>query len=452
MSSMPPSSVSTSTALSVAAARPPAWRKPVLITGIILVSVFVILVVLYFLNVLMPRYKCDATTGNCVGKYNGTYKNNTCDSKCKHPGGSGGGGATGTGTGTGYDCVDGICQQVPGGGYFGSDSGCGDGCYKCSRDNVGEATGITTTAKKGPDSRDIIVADTKNCTKTYTCQGGKCALTTPSKGQFTDQNCGSGCNTCNGADKTCVPVADGMMTGYIADCAQNPDCGGPYSCVKNGDKTVCQHVDGGDFATLSQCNCDIPPNVVNLSINNMNNSWPTGGGNDGDKGILYNVMVKLGEFIIPPGSSSACNVIVNAGIEIHIGDGSGKDSMTASILVIDKDAFDRDNNGGGKYQFKEKDGNMIYESGNSGDTYNLFHYAAGVVRGGQIPNEMIIDKSGLPKIRRDSNWHDVWFNSSFVTLGPGKYWVVAYLGICTDDNVEVHLKPNSKVTFPVICK
>ena len=41
--------------------------------------------------------------------------------------------------------------------------------------------------------------------------------------------------------------------------------------------------------------------------------------------------------------------------------------------------------------------------------------------------------------------------NNITVKGPGTYWVVAYLGISTDDAVKVKILPNSTVTFPYAC-
>ena len=157
--------MSSLSASAAAAVRPavPKWRKPVLISSIVFVVVgVVIVVVLYFSNVLMPRYKCDvATTGACVGTYSGSYKTKTCDNKCSSSGKNTRDGATG------HNCVEGTCAPLyTGTGAFGpSDSMCGGGCFTCNEDtNVGRATAITTTAAtKGPDPPNSSSSPTARC-------------------------------------------------------------------------------------------------------------------------------------------------------------------------------------------------------------------------------------------------------------------------------------------------
>ena len=428
------------------------WKKPVLISSIILVSLGVVIVAaLYFSNVLMPRYKCvDAKTGGaCVGAYNGSYKTKTCDNMCRSSG-------TPARTVVGHDCVEGTCTPLyTGAGAFGpSNSTCGGGCYTCNPS--GAATAVTTTAAtKGPDpTQNIVVADGALCANMYSCQGGACTQVQPSKGQFKDANCNLGCHMCD-STRACVAVKDGSTTGYLADC-KNPDCGGPYKCVTTtsadggggSSTTTCAPAADGNFQTLKQCDCDTAPHVTNLSLTSFNNKWSKTG-NDGGY-IQHNVLIKLGEFSIhTTSSSSPCAVTINGGVSVKIGDGSGKDSMIVTILVIDKNAYDS-NQHGAAFPFTSQYNNTIADTADSDNIYNLFQ-DKGVVVAGDKPKSTVIDQSGLFKVSRSTVTTAFKLATPTVQLPTGYYWVVAYLGVSTDDTVQVDSLTNSTISFAHSC-
>lgn len=439
-----------SASAAAAAVRPaaPKWQKPVLISSIVFVVVGVVIVVaLYFSNVLMPRYKCgDADTGACVGTYSGSYKTKTCDNKC-----SSSRGKNTRGSATGHNCVEGTCTPLyTGTGAFGpSDSTCGGGCFTCNEDvNVGGATAITTTAAtKRPDPSElIVVADGTLCAKMYSCQGGECTRVKPAKGQFKDATCNLGCHMCD-STHTCVAVKDGSTTGYLADC-KDPDCGGPYKCVKSadGNSSTCEHAADGEFQTLKQCDCsNTAPHVTNLTLAPLDNKWSKSG-NDGGY-IQNNVLVKLGEFSLH--TSSTCAVTINGGVSVKIGDGSGQDSMIVTILVIDKNAYDS-NQHGATFPFTSQYNNTIATTADSNNILNLFNDKA-VVVAGKIPSSTSIDKSELFKMSRNTPTTAFKLATPTVKLPTGYYWVIAYFGVSTDDTVQVNLLTNSNVTFSHSC-
>jgi hypothetical protein len=194
--------------------------------------------------------------------------------------------------------------------------------------------------------------------------------------------------------------------------------------------------------------------VVPLGLTPMSQKWLPSGvtGNDGGA-ILHHVVVKLGEFTLQSGSSSGPTcATINGGVQVGIGDGSGSDSMTASILVINKALFDGDINGGVRYPFSNVNGNMISHGDQTADYYDLFNLQNLVVAGKHIASNTIATANLIvPYIKRDSKMYPISMNNVTVAPGPGTYWVVAYLGISTDDAVLVNILPNSQVTFPDAC-
>lgn len=445
------SAATTMTPLATAApsrARP-AWRKPVVISSIVLGVLGVAVVVLYFLNVLMPRYTCDSKTGNCVGKYNGAYKTNTCSNKCTS-GGGGGGGSTATG-GYGYDCNgNGECVRVAGGGFFGNDPGCGKGCYRCDMDAEGGGVlagpKTSATMKKLPDAYYVNSSTKDSCYQTYTCNGrGQCMITYPTLGQFKTSSCDKGCNVCK--DGTCAPVATGMMGGYIATCNANTDCGGPYSCTDNACKVDKDH---GIFSTLKECNdsgCKVKATPYKLDqLQDFTGSKLSKLGNDGGD-INVSAFIKLGEFTVS--SDNKCTVTINASYKVGMYSGSGSDSMIASLYLVDKNAFDKGDHHGLDFQENDAYGkNMVAIAPNSGDAYNFIHSGA-VIAGNKIASTDIND-SELHKLQRDSKDHLIQLQGDFL-LDSGFYWVVAYLGISTNDTVKVTHVPDCTASVPGLC-
>lgn len=435
MSTAPPTSITPS--------RPPAWRKPVVISSIVLGVLGVAVVVLYFLNVLMPRYTCDSTSGNCVGKYNGAYKTNTCNNKC-----TGTGGGTSSSGGYGYDCDGkGSCVKVAGGGFFGNDPGCGAGCYRCDEDNLEGgavfAPKTSATMKKLEDYYYVSKDTTGKCEMMYTCKFGQCMITHPTLGQFKDKTCGKGCNVCK--EGKCTPVPSGTMGGDIASCSKNTDCGGPYACIADKDgKKTCQKSTEGEYEMLKDCLCDVPPIPHLLTELNKFDGKYSKSGNDGGN-VLYNLFVKLGEFTVS--SDNVCTVTIDASYNVGIYNGSGSDSMIASLFIIDKTRLTD-----GQYglTFNKDDHDNTSASTTNNDEAHNFMQSAFVI-GGHRPDSMNINSSGFNKIQRDNKNHLVQLKGDY-HLASGFYWIVAYLGIATNDTVKVTPVDGCNVSVPGVCK
>lgn len=185
--------------------------------------------------------------------------------------------------------------------------------------------------------------------------------------------------------------------------------------------------------------------IINLtSLNTISNKFnPNGQGNDG-KRINLNYLIKLGEFKVNAAATTGkkCPVNVNAGYQVGIFDGTGDNSMIASLLVIDIDAWNKDP----AHQFQwstEQIGarNTVVSTGDSDNIFNVLVYD-NVVRAGEVPASTDMDKSKLPIFKNDNAFHDVTLKGDF-DLPSGFYWVVAFLGMSTNGTLKVQKMKNT---------
>ena len=214
-----------------------------------------------------------------------------------------------------------------------------------------------------------------------------------------------------------------------------------YACDATTGKCV-----GKYNGTYKNNTCDNAcATVINLtSLNNISNNFnPNGQGNDG-KRINLNYLIKLGEFKVNAAATTdkKCPVNVNAGYQVGIFDGTGDNSMIASLLVIDIDAWNKDPS----HQFpwgidQIGAGNTVVSTGDSDNIFNVLVHD-NVVRAGQVPASTVIDESNLPKFKSDNAFHDVTLKGDF-DLPSGLYWVVAFLGMSTNGTVKVQKMRNS---------
>lgn len=240
------------------------------------------------------------------------------------------------------------------------------------------------------------------------------------------------------------------------------DCADGFGCEKNDFKcylhdpctnftTDPNHVHGGDgfwmpksvFGDSCQtgpqfCKDAVPSFDKILDIKEASNYesrwWDSGNPGKNNDQILNNVFIKLGEFTVDPNIS--CNVTTKLEFEVGIFKGSNSDSMIATLLVIDKKKWDNDQWAPSftKRSDSNNSSNLIATESDAGRIYNLLH-SQGMVRMGKFPDSTAIAASNLPRIDRDDNYHKVSLNGTAL-FESGTYWVVAYFGIATDDNVK----------------
>lgn len=195
----------------------------------LLIIIAVLLIVLWKLNILAPRYSCNGKT--CVGDCNGNYKTINCDGECSS-----------LAAPTPYSCINGACVRNPTGkGQF-SDSKCGNGCFTC-------LNGACATVADNETSGTF--QDCSKCSYRYSCQQGACTLVDSGTGQYDNATCNSGCNLCESGQ--CSPVPDNStVPGRFATCT-GADCGS-YSCINSGDPTkacVLQTDGKGEFSSAT---------------------------------------------------------------------------------------------------------------------------------------------------------------------------------------------------------